>query len=98
MSIRLPSPFGMGMVEAMAAGTPVLAFPEGAAPEIVDHGVSGYLVDDEDEMAAMVEEAGRLDTLQVRRSAERFAPDRVAVGYERAYREAMQREPAGALA
>jgi glycosyltransferase involved in cell wall biosynthesis len=87
----------MVMVEAMSAGTPVLAFPEGAAPEIVEHGVSGYLVADEDEMAAMVDDAGRLDPLQVRRSAERFAPDRVAVGYEQAYRAAMQREPAGAL-
>jgi glycosyltransferase involved in cell wall biosynthesis len=98
MPIRWPEPFGMVMVEAMAAGTPVLAFPEGAAPEVVEHGVSGYLVDDEDEMAAKVDDAGRLEPLQVRRSAERFAPDRIAVGYEEAYRVAMQREPAGALA
>jgi glycosyltransferase involved in cell wall biosynthesis len=97
MPIRWPEPFGMVMVEAMAAGTPVLAFPEGAAPEIVEHGVSGYLVADEDEMAAMVDDVGRLDPLQVRRSAERFSPDRIAVGYEQAYRAAMQREPAGAL-
>lgn len=97
MPIRWPEPFGMVMVEAMAAGTPVLAFPEGAAPEVVEHGVSGYLVADEDEMAAMVDDVGRLDPLRVRRSAERFAPDRVAVGYEQAYRAAMQREPAGAL-
>jgi glycosyltransferase involved in cell wall biosynthesis len=86
MPIRWPEPFGMVMVEAMAGGTPVLAFPEGAAPEVVEHGVSGFLVADEDEMAAMVPEAGRLDPLQVRRSAERFAPDRIAAGYEQAYR------------
>jgi glycosyltransferase involved in cell wall biosynthesis len=97
MPIRWPEPFGMVMVEAMAAGTPVLAFPEGAAPEVVEHGISGYLVRDEDEMAAMVDDAARLDPLQVRRSAERFAPDRIAVGYEGAYRAAMHREPAGAL-
>ena len=97
MPIRWPEPFGMVMVEAMAAGTPVLAFPEGAAPEVVEHGVSGYLVGDEDEMAAMVDQAGRLEPLQVRRSAERFAPDRIAAGYEQVYRAAMQREPAGAL-
>jgi glycosyltransferase involved in cell wall biosynthesis len=97
MPIRWPEPFGMVMVEAMAAGTPVLAFPEGAAPEIVEHGVSGYLVADEDEMAARVDDAGRLDTLQIRRSAERFAPDRIAAGYEGAYRAAM-RQPAGAPA
>jgi glycosyltransferase involved in cell wall biosynthesis len=95
MPIRWPEPFGMVMVEAMAAGTPVLAFPEGAAPEIVEHGVSGFLVKDEDEMAAMVDEAARLDPLQVRRSAERFAPDRIAVGYEQAYRAAMRGAPPG---
>ena len=43
MPIRWPEPFGMVMVEAMAGGTPVLAFPEGAAPEVVEHGVSGFL-------------------------------------------------------
>jgi glycosyltransferase involved in cell wall biosynthesis len=88
MPIRWPEPFGMVMVEAMATGTPVLAFPEGAAPEVVEHGVSGFLVKDEDEMAAMVPEAGRLDSLGVRRSAERFAPDRIAAGYEQVYRSA----------
>jgi glycosyltransferase involved in cell wall biosynthesis len=94
MPIRWAEPFGMVMVEAMAAGTPVLAFPEGAAPEIVEHGISGFLVDDEDEMAAMVSEAGRLDPLQVRRSAERFAPDRIASGYEQVYRSvALRRAP-----
>jgi glycosyltransferase involved in cell wall biosynthesis len=98
MPIRWPEPFGMVMVEAMAAGTPVLAFPEGAAPEVVEHGVSGFLVKDEDEMAAMVPEAGRLDPLQVRRSAERFAPDRIAAGYEQVYRSAARRRaPAGAV-
>jgi glycosyltransferase involved in cell wall biosynthesis len=95
MPIRWAEPFGMVMVEAMAAGTPVLAFPEGAAPEVVEHGVSGYLVENEDEMAARVEDAGRLDPLQVRRSAERFAPDRIAVGYERAYRAAARQVSGG---
>jgi hypothetical protein len=90
MPIRWPEPFGMVMVEAMAAGTPVLAFPEGAATEVVEDGVSGYLVADEDEMAAKVDDAIRLDPLQVRRSGERFAPDRIAAGYEQTYRAAMR--------
>ena len=95
MPIRWPEPFGMVMVEAMAGGTPVLAFPEGAAPEVVEDGVSGFLVADEDEMAARVPDAGRLEPMQVRRSAERFAPDRIAEGYERAYRAAaLQKAPA----
>jgi glycosyltransferase involved in cell wall biosynthesis len=97
MPIRWPEPFGMVMVEAMAAGTPVLAFPEGAAPEVVEQGVSGFLVSDEDDMAAKVPQAGRLDPLQVRRSAERFAPDRIAAGYERMYRSAIrERQMSGA--
>jgi glycosyltransferase involved in cell wall biosynthesis len=104
MPIRWPEPFGLVMVEALAAGTPVLAFAHGAAPEIVEHGVNGFLVRDEDEMAAFVEKAGDIDPMRCRQTAaERFAPDRVAAGYESVYREAMEaategrgaRQPAG---
>jgi glycosyltransferase involved in cell wall biosynthesis len=59
--IRWNEPFGMVMIEAMACGTPVLAFPEGAAPEVVDHGRTGFLCEDED---AMVEAIGRLGELK----------------------------------
>ena len=59
MPIRWPEPFGMVIVEALAAGTPVLAFAQGAAPEIVQHGVNGFLVDDEEEMAALVDAPAR---------------------------------------
>jgi glycosyltransferase involved in cell wall biosynthesis len=93
MPIRWAEPFGMVMVEALAAGTPVLAFPEGAAPEIVEHGVNGFLVRDEQEMAAMVDKAGQIDPLTCRRSAERFAPDRIAVGYESVFRSAVVQAP-----
>jgi glycosyltransferase involved in cell wall biosynthesis len=92
MPIRWAEPFGMVMVEALAAGTPVLAFPEGAAPEIVEHGVNGFLVSDEQEMAAMVDRAAEIEPMACRRSAERFAPDRIALGYEAAFRAAV-REP-----
>jgi glycosyltransferase involved in cell wall biosynthesis len=91
MPIKWPEPFGMVMVESLAAGTPVLAFNQGAAPEIVESGVNGFLVEDEDQMAALVDRAGDLDPLAVRRTAERFAPDRVAMRYEMAYREALAR-------
>jgi glycosyltransferase involved in cell wall biosynthesis len=90
MPIRWPEPFGMVMVEAVAAGTPVLAFRQGAAPEIIQDGVNGFLVEDEDEMAAAVHKAGDIDPMTCRRSAERFAPDRVAAGYEAVYREAVR--------
>ena len=58
--IRWNEPFGMVMLEAMACGTPVLAFPEGAAPEVVDDGRTGFLCEDE---MAMVEAIGRLDQI-----------------------------------
>jgi glycosyltransferase involved in cell wall biosynthesis len=90
MPIRWPEPFGMVIVEALAAGTPVLAFAHGAAPEIVERGVNGFLVNDEHEMAAMVERAGDISPEACRRSAERFLPDRVAAGYEAVYRAAIE--------
>jgi glycosyltransferase involved in cell wall biosynthesis len=90
LPITWPEPFGLVMIEALAAGTPVLAFPQGAAPEIVDHGETGFLVENEEEMAAMVEHASEIDpNLCRQRMAERFAPDRVAAGYEAAYFDAV---------
>jgi glycosyltransferase involved in cell wall biosynthesis len=61
MPIRWDEPFGMVMVEALACGTPVIAFPEGAAVEIVQDGLNGYLVDDEDAMAAAVARLARIN-------------------------------------
>ena len=58
--IRWPEPFGLVMTEAMACGTPVIAFREGSAPELVVDGETGFVVDDEQEMAAAV---GRLDEI-----------------------------------
>jgi glycosyltransferase involved in cell wall biosynthesis len=87
MPIRWPEPFGMVMVESLAAGTPVLAFSQGAAPEIVENGKTGFLVCDEEEMAAVVDRAASIDPMECRRSAERFAPDRVAAAYEAVYHE-----------
>jgi len=87
MPITWPEPFGMVMVEAMAAGTPVIAFAEGAAPEVVEPGRSGLLVADEDEMAEAVEQVSRISPAECRASvAERFAPKKIAADYERVYR------------
>ena len=68
----------MSLLWLFAAGTPVLAIAHGAAPEIVQDGINGFLVKDEDEMAAFVERAGEIDPLSCRRSVERFAPHRDA--------------------
>lgn len=88
LPITWPEPFGMVMVEALAAGTPVVVFDHGAAPEIVQNGINGFLVSDEEAMAAVVERASEIDPMTCRRSAERFAPDAIAARYEWVYRTA----------
>jgi glycosyltransferase involved in cell wall biosynthesis len=86
MPIRWPEPFGLVMTEAMACGTPVIAFPEGSAPELVLDGVTGFVVEDEGEMAAAVERLGEIDPERCRESArERFDVSAVAEAYEQAY-------------
>jgi glycosyltransferase involved in cell wall biosynthesis len=89
MPIRWDEPFGMVMVEAFACGTPVIAFPEGAARELVIEGKTGFLVDDEHAMAAAV---GRLSGIAARDCrnwvAARCDVDVVATAYERTYRAA----------
>ena len=67
MPIRWPEPFGLVMTEAMACGTPVIAFPEGSAPELVLDGETGFVVDDEH---AMAEAVGRLDEIDPARCRE----------------------------
>jgi glycosyltransferase involved in cell wall biosynthesis len=91
MPIRWAEPFGLVMVEAMACGTPVIAFREGSAPEVVDDGVTGFLVDDEDEMAAAIGRLGELDRAACReRAQERFGADRAVEGYEAVYGRAAE--------
>ena len=76
--IRWPEPFGLVMIEALACGTPVLAFPEGAAPEIVDHGVTGFLCADEDDLAAKLAHVEDLDRAACRSAAvSRFSMNRM---------------------
>ena len=88
MPIRWPEPFGLVMTEAMACGTPVIAFPEGAAPELVVDGETGFLVDDESEMAEAVGRLAEIDPARCRElSAKRFHVSAVAEAHERAYAE-----------
>ncbi len=90
MPIRWAEPFGMVMIEALASGTPVIAFRAGAAPEIVDDGATGFLVADEIEMARAIGQLSSLDGADCRRSTvRRFHIDRVAEAYENAYLSAI---------
>lgn len=68
--IRWPEPFGLVMIESLACGTPVLAFPEGAAPEVIEHGRTGFLCRDEEDMAEAVAQVGRIDRQACRRTVE----------------------------
>jgi glycosyltransferase involved in cell wall biosynthesis len=87
MPIRWPEPFGMVMVEALACGTPVIAFPDGAACEVVEHGRNGFLVADEDEMAQAVDQLAYIDARACRDSvSSRYAVGMVAARYEELYR------------
>ena len=77
-----PEPFGLVMIEAMASGTPVIAFERGSVPEIIDHGVTGFVVDSIDEAAAAVPFAEALDRAAIRRRfEERFTVERMASDY-----------------
>ena len=90
--IQWPEPFGLVMAEAMACGTPVVAYPEGAAPEIVDDGQTGFLVSTQDEL---VEALGRIDEISrsdCRAAVERrFSSERMAADHVDVYRRVIAR-------
>jgi glycosyltransferase involved in cell wall biosynthesis len=86
--IDWPEPFGLVMIEAMACGTPVLAFRNGSVPEVVDDGVTGRIVDHMDEAVHALAEVVSLDRHAVRRRfEERFTSARMAKDYVRLYRK-----------
>lgn len=85
--IDWPEPFGLVLIEAMACGTPILAFGNGSVPEIVEDGVSGKIVGSVDEAIAAIPELLKLDRRRVRRAFERdFSARRMARNYESLYR------------
>ena len=83
-----PEPFGLVAIESMATGTPVVARRAGALPEIIEHGRSGFLVDDVQEAVLAVQQAGALDRRAVRQTTlDRFSVERMLDDYERVYQE-----------
>ena len=84
--IGFAEPFGLSVVEAMAAGTPVIAYDKGSMPEVIDEGVTGFLVSDITSAVAAVESAITLPRADIRRTAERrFSADHMVDRYLAVY-------------
>ena len=88
--IQWPEPFGLVMTEAMACGTPVVAWRNGSVPEVVAEGETGFIVDSVEEMAAAVDRVGALDPHVMRaRVKELFSAEAMVAGYERIYQRVL---------
>jgi len=91
--IDWPEPFGLSMIEAMACGTPVLAFRCGSVPEIIDPGVTGLIVDSMDEAIRVMPQVLALDRRVVRQKFEqRFSASRMAKDYVQVYRSLIKQQ------
>jgi len=94
--INWPEPFGLVMIEAMACGTPVIAFPHGSVPEIIDDGVTGFLVNNAEEAARAIRRISAIDRRKCRQQFERrFTARRMSGGYLALYQRLVngQSEP-----
>jgi glycosyltransferase involved in cell wall biosynthesis len=94
--IEWDEPFGLVMIEAMACGTPVLGFRRASVPEVVEPGLTGFVVDDVDGLVRAIDHADGIDRRACRRRAEqRFGVGRMVDDYERAYAEVIDGAAAG---
>jgi glycosyltransferase involved in cell wall biosynthesis len=94
--INFDEPFGLSVVEAMACGTPVIAVERGSMPELIEHGVDGFLVDGIDAAVEAVAAAPKLDRRRVRRTIEdRFTDDRMVDDYIAVYQRALELRATG---
>lgn len=92
--IDWPEPFGLVMIEAMACGTPVVAWANGSVPEVIDPGITGYVVDGTEQAVAAVDRVAGLDRRRVRARFEtRFSAARMAADYLRVYEALVTPEP-----
>jgi glycosyltransferase involved in cell wall biosynthesis len=92
-------PFGLVMIEALAAGTPVIAWRRGSVPEVIDHGTTGFVVDDLEQALAAVHAVDGIDRRVCRASFERrFTSERMAREYLDVYRSLVQRRSSPRLA
>ena len=89
--IDWPEPFGLVMIEAMACGTPVIAYNRGSVPEIIDEGLTGFVVEDETSAVSAVSRLFKLNRDAIRKQFEaRFTARRMAFDYLAAYRSLME--------
>jgi len=89
--IHWPEPFGLAMIEALACGTPVVAYRHGSVPEVIDHGRTGFIVESLDDALAAVERIGTIDRRECRRAfEERFTADRMARDYTAIYQRLLE--------
>jgi len=93
--IDWPEPFGLVMIEAMACGTPVIAYRRGSVPEIMEDGVTGFVVDGVDEAVKAVQRIANLDRSRCRHVFDqRFTAARMAQDYLKIYRRLIARDTA----
>jgi glycosyltransferase involved in cell wall biosynthesis len=91
--IDWPEPFGIVMIEAMACGTPVIAFNRGSIPEVIDEGLTGFIVEDEEGAIGAFNRLSLLSRAKIRnRFEQRFTARRMALEYLAAYRSLMDRD------
>src|ERR1700730_4260587 len=94
--IDSPEPFGLVMIEAMACGTPIIAFPAGSVPEVIDEGLTGFVVNDEGQAIKAVQRLREIDRRRVReRFEERFTARRMGTDYLSHYQSVVHRNGGG---
>ena len=92
--IDWPEPFGMVVIEAMACGTPVIAWPHGSVPEILDEGKTGFIVEDMDTAIRALKNIEALDRTLVRKTfEERFSVATMALNYCKLYQQLIEQKP-----
>jgi glycosyltransferase involved in cell wall biosynthesis len=90
--IDWPEPFGLVMIEAMACGTPVIAYNRGSVPEVIDDGLTGFIGEDENGAIGAVDRLGHLSRDKIRKQFEaRFTARRMAQDYLSVYRNLADR-------
>ena len=89
--VQWEEPFGMSVIEALACGTPVVAMNRGAMPEIIEHGVNGFLANDEEEFSEYILRIDEIDPAACRRSVEeKFSAGAMAEEYLERYKEVLK--------